>query len=739
MVDMAPPDGYATCQNETVALPCQEKQAPAEALDEPPERAGLGLGRAISIFSAWQQALARATDEQALLQEVCRIIVVVGGYPFAWVGVVECDPVPTVRPIAHMGNEDSSRADLATLATEPGRSPTALAIHSGKPYVVRTNATCTTDAACCRTAVPPGYAAALALPLALEYEQAFAVLTVYAYAPQSFDPLEERLLTQLANSLTYGIHTLRERAERQRSLDALQAAYTTLAERVQQRTASLIQLNRALQSAITERKQLEAAYRTLVEYSVQGISVFQSGHIVFANPAAAVLTGYSVAELLGMTPERAAALIHPEDRDLLLVREHNYEISQATPEHFAFRIRRRDGNIRWLEAFATRSIYQGQPAMHLAYVDITEARENEQAMRQANEQLTVWVNELQWHNRDLKVLNTLKDFLQRCKSFTEMCAVMADFGRKLFPGQSGAVYLLVAPGQLARATVWGNTPLDTQHVPAKMCWALRHKQAHLVADPQTGVCCRCSLAGYPHTTAFPYLCVPIYSKGNIVGILHVRHTSPHTDAWIEHWHRLAVTVAEQFGLELANLQLRRRLHEQAIHDPLTGLFNRHYLSETLQRELQQNQPHPVGIIILDIDHFKKFNDTYGHDGGDTLLRAIGTLLRENIRGEDIPCRYGGEEFVLILPGASLKDTQMRAEQIRQRVKQLSVSHAGQPLPPITISLGVACFPAHGATAARVIKAADEALYRAKAAGRNCVMVAQSSPVTARLIEFEEPL
>jgi diguanylate cyclase (GGDEF)-like protein len=184
-------------------------------------------------------------------------------------------------------------------------------------------------------------------------------------------------------------------------------------------------------------------------------------------------------------------------------------------------------------------------------------------------------------------------------------------------------------------------------------------------------------------------------------------------------------VARHLALALANLQLRAQLHDLSIRDPLTGLHNRRYLDEALERELLRatRHQHPVGVIMLDIDHFKQFNDTYGHDAGDALLRALGTFLLNNVRGEDVACRYGGEEFTLILPTASLEDTHARAEELRASINHLQAMHIDQWIGHITISLGAACFPQHGTTGDALIRAADRALYQAKMAGRNCVVVA----------------
>jgi diguanylate cyclase (GGDEF)-like protein len=190
--------------------------------------------------------------------------------------------------------------------------------------------------------------------------------------------------------------------------------------------------------------------------------------------------------------------------------------------------------------------------------------------------------------------------------------------------------------------------------------------------------------------------------------------------------RLALTIAEHASLSLANIKLRETLRSQSIRDPLTGLFNRRYLEETLERELRRatRNQHPVGIIMLDLDHFKAFNDTFGHEAGDLVLRELGQLLKARSRGADIACRYGGEEFALILPEAAAEATQQRAEILRSEVKHLNLHLDGQPLGPVTLSLGVAVFPEHSLTPDLLLRAADRALYRAKQAGRDQVRLAE---------------
>jgi diguanylate cyclase (GGDEF)-like protein len=171
------------------------------------------------------------------------------------------------------------------------------------------------------------------------------------------------------------------------------------------------------------------------------------------------------------------------------------------------------------------------------------------------------------------------------------------------------------------------------------------------------------------------------------------------------------------------------LRSQSIRDPLTGLYNRRYLEEMLERETRRavRAEHGLGVLMLDLDHFKSFNDTYGHDAGDTVLRETAAFLLKSVRAEDIVCRFGGEEFIVILPLADLSVTQARAERIRSKIRELQVLHQGLSLGMVTVSVGVAELPQHGTSPKVLIEAADAALYRAKKAGRDRVAVADPAP------------
>jgi len=236
--------------------------------------------------------------------------------------------------------------------------------------------------------------------------------------------------------------------------------------------------------------------------------------------------------------------------------------------------------------------------------------------------------------------------------------------------------------------------------------------------------------------------VPMMAQGECLGLLHLRGgkicaAGNALEHRTEACKQLAVTVAERVALALAHLKLRESLRLESVRDPLTGLFNRRYMEESLGRELRRaiRHHHSLGVIMLDLDQFKHFNDTFSHEAGDTLLSAMGELLRRRTRQEDIACRYGGEEFVLILPDAILKITQQRAEQLREEVKHLQIHYRGRVLQSLTISLGVTSYPEHGDTTSGLLRIADAALYRAKSEGRDRVIVNQlaASIVEPRLI------
>jgi diguanylate cyclase (GGDEF)-like protein len=220
----------------------------------------------------------------------------------------------------------------------------------------------------------------------------------------------------------------------------------------------------------------------------------------------------------------------------------------------------------------------------------------------------------------------------------------------------------------------------------------------------------------------PYLCVPLSAQNETLGLLHLQEGPGEV---IKRWETLASIVAERVALAIANLKLRETLHIQSIRDLLTGLLNRRYMDEALERELRRagRLRHPLGLVMLDIDHFSVFNRTYGHEAGDAVLRELGEFIRQKARNEDIACRFSGEEFVVIYPETSMDEIRQLANLLREGIKKLSVYHQGRLLDGVNVSIGAAVFPQDGWGAEDLLAAAKAALGKVKEAGGDQIRLA----------------
>ncbi|NQU43150.1 diguanylate cyclase [bacterium] len=356
----------------------------------------------------------------------------------------------------------------------------------------------------------------------------------------------------------------------------------------------------------------------------------------------------------------------------------------------------------------------------------SSSRKNIERLESANRDLSNWVDSLKQTSREIQLLNQMGDLLQACRTLEETDRVIVQLARELFPNDSGALCRYNdSQNVFETVIIWGDPQVEEGDFLMEDCWALRRGKEHEVDNPDGELTCR-------HVSGTPpqgYICLPMMAQGELLGLLHLQwgptETSLPEEAranQLEAKKRLASTVREQFSLALANLKLREMLRVQSIRDQLTGLYNRRHMEDSLAREMHRarRREKPMGIIMLDVDHFKRFNDTYGHEDGDILLRELGALLQANVRLEDIACRYGGEEFIVILPDAPIEIVARRAEVLRKRVADgLKIKQD-----PVTVSVGVSVFPDHGLTAEAVVSAADQALYQAKKQGRNQVVVCQ---------------
>jgi diguanylate cyclase (GGDEF)-like protein/PAS domain S-box-containing protein len=448
-------------------------------------------------------------------------------------------------------------------------------------------------------------------------------------------------------------------------------------------------------------------------------------------------------------------VVHPDDVDDCLLKWQN---ALRTGESYdvEYRLRAKNGTYRWflgranpvrdakgeiVKWFGTCTDIENQKqsqqlledqilerTTQLADVNTrlqAEMMEKDFARNELDQQNDRMMGELRERTQRATMLAKMGELLQSCMSRDEVFAAALGFAPKIFPAAPGAIAVLDASRSMAEVIgSWGDSRLTSAVFEPASCWALRTGHPHLVvAGDSTAPCAHA--AGVKNT----YLCIPILAQGETLGILHLQATeqSPHLESSDL---SLKNTFAGQVGLSIANIRLREALRTQSVRDALTGLYNRRYLEEVLEREVRRaaRSAQSLGILMIDLDHFKNFNDTYGHDAGDAVLRETGQFLARGIRAEDFVCRFGGEEFVVILPTADMNSTQARGERLRSKMRELAVMYQGRSLGMITISVGVASFPQHGTSPKELMAAADAALYEAKRGGRDQVAVASVTAV-----------
>lgn len=353
-----------------------------------------------------------------------------------------------------------------------------------------------------------------------------------------------------------------------------------------------------------------------------------------------------------------------------------------------------------------------------------EVRRNEaeRNLNSLNDTLRQKASELESYSLTVNIVRRMADRLPSCTDESELSTVISSFAPQLSRGRAGSLYLLNHSRNLLHVgSSWHGPVFSLDEFTPEECWGLRRGQDHISGEGQVEIAC-------PHITQIEgrtHWCMPLVAQSETVGLLYLEG-SIHEMTQQHHGgedvtHMLRETVA----LGLVNLRLREKLRSQSVRDPLTGLYNRRYLDESLELELARalRSETPVAAIMLDIDHFKKFNDTYSHEAGDVVLKEVADVLARSMRRGDIAGRFGGEEFLLLMPGADAERAIARAENMRKAIGSLDVSYAGQKLGRVTASFGVATFPHDGETGQSLVHAADVALYAAKNSGRDRVMAA----------------
>lgn len=459
---------------------------------------------------------------------------------------------------------------------------------------------------------------------------------------------------------------------------------------------------------------------SLVDYAVLLLDV--DGIVRTWNPGAQRLKGYRADEIIG----KHFSVFYPPDDIRAGKPRREIEVAGSVGrfEDEGWRLRK-DGTRFWANVILTAIRDTDGRLLGYGKVtrDLSERRSAELALAERESKLEQSLRTLQRLNDEMSLVSEFNSVLQSCIHLGELAHPIALYGEKLFSGSSGAVFLLHdSRNYLEAAGHWGEK--DEPVFAPDACWALRRGRPHVATANDRMWCQHVHAETAPGLT----LCAPLTAQSDTLGLLHLRVPPEHPmvldPVAAEAAKRLALSVGDHLGMAIANLKLRDTLRTQSVRDPLTRLYNRRHLEESMQRELARSSRSgaPLSVLMVDVDHFKLFNDEHGHEAGDVALQLIARGLEAGMRSSDTAARFGGEEFTLVLPGLSAADARTRADIIRLGIERTVISYRNQILPNLTISIGIAVYPGGGKTYRELIDNADRALYAAKRAGRNRVVL-----------------
>ena len=564
--------------------------------------------------------------------------------------------------------------------------------------------------------------ACLVAPL-ISNEKLWGLLAVeQCSGAREWQPEEVQSIAQLAARLAIAI----QQAERDEQLqNELTQRHKPEAEtdrlnlelelRVAERTAQLNKAIQDLQNEISERsllekklKQSEDKVRVILEAMADIIlAVDTKDYTIKITSKDRCSNNFQIREYIDLT---ICEFFREDPLNHNFLNQIERVLKNQIPANFEYSLALDDSQIWFIASISPIS----ETAVVWVARDISDRKLGEEKLQQTNQKLASQLEQLERQNQDMIRLGNIIKFLQLCSNLSQAYEGLAEIVYPLFPNTVGGVFIKRKSDDLLETIFnWGQE--KNKQIGLAVERILSNKN-DLNRDSYYQYSCNIEARN-------EFFCLSIVSDNKTTGILYF--TIPNPKLFSDSKRQLTIAVAEQISLGLSNLKLRETLEYQSIRDPLTTLFNRRYLEEYLDKEISISVRHNtfLGIILLDIDHFKQFNDTFGHDAGDEVLRRVSKFIQLNIRRSDIACRYGGEELITILPGANLEQTHQRAEQIRQGIKNLNLEYLDRSLGTITVSIGVSSFPQHGATPEVLIKAADIALYQAKIQGRDRVVLA----------------
>jgi diguanylate cyclase (GGDEF)-like protein/PAS domain S-box-containing protein len=464
-----------------------------------------------------------------------------------------------------------------------------------------------------------------------------------------------------------------------------------------------------------------SAYWTLEREADGHLSLYQF------SPFIEMITGFK-ADYFTEGIKQWLGVVHPEDRQNMFDFLSNL-MDREGEGVIEYRVMRPDGLVRWVSDCAT-SVRLQDDVMRLdgAVSDITERKQAEEMLKRSNQQLAVWINELQERKSKMDLLESVSSALQPCNNLNEVYHVLIKYAEEIFPDQPGALYLYdIKSDTLQQSVKWGEFT-GASSWEADTCHAWQSGKPHVSPGTNNRLLCK-----HDHNHAHDemmYLCAPLVAQGERVGVLYLRRNvndfseGEQYDS-VEFWKSMAMMITERLGFVILNLKLRSDLANQSVRDPLTGMYVRRYLEESIQREIPRSirYKRSFGLILIDIDNLDAINETMGRAAGNAVLQSFGKFLLSQIRSSDVSSRLGGDEFMMLLPEASLEDTANRAELFRMEGKNIRVLFGGHHLKTVTLSIGVAAFPQHGDNVGELFEAVEKALAKAKAKGCDQMVIA----------------
>jgi diguanylate cyclase (GGDEF)-like protein/PAS domain S-box-containing protein len=525
------------------------------------------------------------------------------------------------------------------------------------------------------------------------FNRLFVTATSVAFGVTLYEVIKQTLIPNIAIWESHGLTIL------------VATLFVTIAAYLMARHLQTV--NNELEARISAEKW----YRSIFEASSDGIFITdpKRGRFTEINEAGTAMFGCDRLELIGCDFEQHSTGVPPFTLQSALSW---FEKARVSPQLFEWHCKAKDGHYFWVE-ISLRLLSIGDEKVEIAaFRDISERKHLEQGLNA--------------HANTVTRLTTMAQRLQSCRSNDEIADAVSRFAPQILPGVPGALCVFSNSRNLLRVMSTWNEPvgLAADFAPSE-CWGLRRGQVHIVTDISDEVVCR-------HVSLdkiMGYSCRPLVAHDETLGLLYLEQVAKRAQSGTD--AALASDdvdlLAENISLALGNQRMQEKLRDRSIRDPLSGLFNRRYLEEALEIEIARaaRGTSSVSVVMADIDHFKQFNDQFGHEAGDLVITRVAETMRATVRQGDIVCRYGGEEFVILLHNSDLASACENAESVRQAIKSLNVIVGNRELGSVTMSFGVATFPLHAEDGKSLVNAADSAMYAAKHAGRDQVVVARA--------------